>query len=551
MSRLMRRLWAGGLSLGLMATAAPAGEVTWRPAGDGQREVIASTTAAGRTPAAALGRPIAVAPADPLLRPASFSAPVVRGNIDDAPKELPVGPPEPGKKVVVKASNEALPPPRLVPHPPGGPVPDPSPDGCVPCPPVCCEPCPPVRCRPWRRLFCGRCETECPEPCCDEGLFGEDGCCGQASQNRFWLSGEYLMWWVRGNNLPALVTMGSFADNFPGALGQPRTVTLFGGGYVDDDTRHGARFRTGWWFNDEHTCGLEGSFFFLGQRGVNFAAGSPGDPALFRPFFNPGVLVQPDGTTTPIPPTEDAQFVSVPPGAIPTIPGGVSGTVSVSLTSRLWGGDVNLRKNLWCGLAGPLDCLLGFRYLGLDEKLSVTENLATNGAPFFGFSVTDSFQTKNRFYGGQIGLDKEFRFGRWFLDVRTLVGLGNMHQVVNIQGTTVINDPSVGLPMVAQGGLLAQRTNIGRYDRNRFAVIPEVGLNLGYQVTDWLRLYAGYNFLYVSNVVRPGQQIDRAVNPTLLPGSGVALSGPARPLFRFEDTDFWAHGVNFGMEFRY
>jgi hypothetical protein len=27
--------------------------------------------------------------------------------------------------------------------------------------------------------------------------------------------------------------------------------------------------------------------------------------------------------------------------------------------------------------------------------------------------------------------------------------------------------------------------------------------------------------------------------------------GPARPAFGFRETDFWAHGVNFGLEFKY
>ncbi len=32
-------------------------------------------------------------------------------------------------------------------------------------------------------------------------------------------------------------------------------------------------------------------------------------------------------------------------------------------------------------------------------------------------------------------------------------------------------------------GLLAQRTNIGTYDRDQFTMVPEFGLTLGYQLT--------------------------------------------------------------------
>src|SRR5204862_492234 len=83
----------------------------------------------------------------------------------------------------------------------------------------------------------------------------------------------------------------------------------------------------------------------------------------------------------------------------------------------------------------------------------------------------------------------------------------------------------------AQGGLLALPSNIGRYSRDRFAVLPEASINLGYQVTPWLRATAGYTFLYCSNVVRPGDQVNLAVNPTQLPSNltAPAPSGPAHP----------------------
>jgi hypothetical protein len=76
-------------------------------------------------------------------------------------------------------------------------------------------------------------------------------------------------------------------------------------------------------------------------------------------------------------------------------------------------------------------------------------------------------------------------------------------------------------------------------------------MTLGYQVTDWLRLTAGYNFLYWNTVARPGEQIDRQVNRTFQPFSPVAATGPQRPAFAFSGSDFYAHGLTLGMEFRY
>jgi hypothetical protein len=83
--------------------------------------------------------------------------------------------------------------------------------------------------------------------------------------------------------------------------------------------------------------------------------------------------------------------------------------------------------------------------------------------------------------------------------------------------------------------------------------VPEGGVTLGYQVTSHLRVTLGYTFLYTSNVVRPGNLIDRGVNPSqvnALLGQG-AFAGPVRPAFPGGDSDFWVQGLNFGMEFRY
>jgi hypothetical protein len=106
----------------------------------------------------------------------------------------------------------------------------------------------------------------------------------------------------------------------------------------------------------------------------------------------------------------------------------------------------------------------------------------------------------------------------------------------------------------AVGGLLALPTNIGHFSRDRFSVVPEIGVNLGYQLTDHLRAYVGYNFLYWTNVVRPGAQIDRVLDVTLIPNfpvPGAVPTGQNRPMVPFKENDFWAQGINFGLEFRW
>lgn len=95
------------------------------------------------------------------------------------------------------------------------------------------------------------------------------------------------------------------------------------------------------------------------------------------------------------------------------------------------------------------------------------------------------------------------------------------------------------------GGLYSQPTNLGSHRRGEFAVVPEIGVKLGYQLTDHVALTFGYSFVDLSNVLRPGDQIDRSIN--FVPPA----TGTTHPAFAFHGSDYWAQGINFGVAFRY
>jgi hypothetical protein len=60
-------------------------------------------------------------------------------------------------------------------------------------------------------------------------------------------------------------------------------------------------------------------------------------------------------------------------------------------------------------------------------------------------------------------------------------------------------------------------------------------------------------------VVRPGNQVDLAVNVTQVPAHPAfapvpafgSLTGPLHPLLPFADSDFWVHGISIGVEVRF
>jgi hypothetical protein len=348
----------------------------------------------------------------------------------------------------------------------------------------------------------------------------------------FYASAEYLLWWTKNSGLPALVTTSppGTPREMAGVLGAPGTVVLFGGSGADNEERSGGRFTIGWWCDDCRTIGLESSFLFLGERSSQFQASSPGIPILARPFFD--VLAG----------QEASQLVA--------FPGIVGGRVAVTSSSSLWGAELNARTAWWRGCWWHVDGLLGFRYFGLDEDLRVGENLITSSLSRI--DVLDHFGTHNNFYGGQLGFEVGFKLNRWSLDLLGKAALGNTHEIININGSTSFSVP--GTPTSLQpGGLLAQPTNSGHFTRDHFAVLPEAGVKLGYQVTNHVHLFVGYSFVYLSDVARPGGAVDRGINVSQLPsqfGPGT-LAGPARPALTTKGTDFWAQGINFGLEFRY
>jgi hypothetical protein len=348
----------------------------------------------------------------------------------------------------------------------------------------------------------------------------------------FWFSGEYLLWWTRNNSLPSLLTTGSPADALPGALGQPRTQVLFGGD-EDSGTHSGGRFQVGYWFS--RCLGVDASFFFLGGRSVSFDEPSSGTPLLARPFFDP---------------------LSNRDEALPIAIGNNAGEFSAQLRERLWGFDTNLRWALVRAPCMQVCVLAGFRNLDLTESLETVTALEIPShkrtEPSFEVTSGDRFQTRNFFYGGQVGADVAFFYGRLSLDAVAKVALGATHEVVNIDGGSEVVS-SHGLDQTFGLGGLALPSNQGHFDRDIFTVVPEGAVTLGYQVTRRLRATVGYTFLYTSRAVRPGDAIDTTVNPTqMLAGFGRGvMTGPARPSFPGTDSDFWAQGLSFGLQYRY
>jgi hypothetical protein len=563
----MRRFLAGslGVSFGLWAGVAGAGDAP-APAANQQTPPVRAVLG---TPVAILGRPVPLPVSSPgdaskipvvdrQVTPASFTPPpmawntVVRGQEPDTSMPLPIGPstdaqsPTTAKKQQGRAAKETPELLQQMPTPAETSAPFPGAPGVVPFqgPPGAA----PFQGHPGAGPVAGVPGTVTPDEC-EGGAFAGDNCCGPFGcrpfwgcactdvNNFMWFEGDYLLWWIKGNKTPPLVTTSPAGTpvSSAGVLGAPGTQVLFGGGNPDMGEFSGGRFTLGFWLDPNHCFAIDSTTFFLGSRSTSFSVGSDGSTILARPFTSVVTAILP-GVFVPTSPFQASELVS--------FPGLLAGNVGVRQTSQLWGTDLNFRANLWNGCRWRVDGLLGARLFGLDENLTVTENLTalSNGQTF---TVVDSFSTHNFFAGGQLGLDVGWHVGCWSIDLLGKVALGNMHEAVTINGYTTLGS-SGPLP----GGLLTAPTNIGHFSRDQFAVLPEACLKLGYQITPRIKAFVGYNFLYASNVIRPGNVIDTTVNVSQLPG-GPGLIGQARPSILYHGSDFWAQGISIGLEFKF
>jgi len=405
-----------------------------------------------------------------------------------------------------------------------------------------------------------------------EGIYGEP-CFGTVG-SRCWIRGDYMLWWTKGMDLPPLVTTSPIGAP-PGVLGEETTGVLFGG-TVNDGMESEFRGRIGYWLDPCHTAALEAEYLGVNPRSARYLAVSGGDPILARPFYD---------VVRDIP---SSQIIALPGTAVGTIqvraderfntagfwyrrnlcrtqPGCVVGC-GESVCSTGCGEEACFEEIVGCGPsrgsgcapagacgAHRIDLLLGYRYYGQSSTLGINESVvsvAQGGQVAVGtmFDIRDTFRATNDFHGFEIGLESRHTRGPWSLDLSGKVALGNNHETVTIDGSTVITVPGQ-TPAVHDGGLLALPTNMGSYSRNHTVLIPQLGAELGYQWSCNLRAYVGYTLIYWDDAVLAASQIDTGINPSQLPPG--TLVGPARPAFTLQETSYWAQGINLGLEYHY
>src|SRR5262249_30744122 len=140
---------------------------------------------------------------------------------------------------------------------------------------------------------------------------------GRASANAqsetfgLWISAEALLWWIKGGDVPPLVTAGG-----NGVIGSPGTQVLLDDLNFVNNFRQGGRFALGYRFDSNPAVSVEASGFFLAGADADVRFASSG-PILGRPYI--------DVTT------------GKPAVTLIASPGIALGSVTIEARTSLWG----------------------------------------------------------------------------------------------------------------------------------------------------------------------------------------------------------------------
>ena len=340
-----------------------------------------------------------------------------------------------------------------------------------------------------------------------------------------WTTLEYLIWYPQGQPVPPLVT----ASRGVPVLGSPATAVLIGGSREESQAVSGARFTKGFALNSAGTAAVAVSYFFLGTRTDRVTVESPDARGrnLGRPFI------------------DAADFR---PGVLPLAGPGFAGAATLLTNVRVTGWEVNALGNLVNGPTTRIHALAGYRYFQVAEGLRFEQRVFDAGGLAAG--VADQFDARNAFHGGQLGLVAECDFGRLDLELTGKVAIGRTNSTVRTSGGTVTRNAN-GIVDAYGAGVFALASNSGSAEEGHFAVLPEAGVKLGYRIRDRGRLFLGYNFIYLSDAARPGDQIDPVLDLAQVPLNGRGVTPGDRPGPQFNRGDFWVQGLLLGLEYRY
>jgi hypothetical protein len=362
---------------------------------------------------------------------------------------------------------------------------------------------------------------------------------------RFWIEAEGGIYDL-SKNVPILAapvapaaTGPNLVPTAPGFIGLVTTSTVQSPPITGSPATfgEGGSYRMGYWLDPERTMAVEGSAFFV--QGISKFAASPTATVI--------------KTSTSINTTPDV-FVGLFDDTT------TNALTSAAISDQLYGADANFRMRAprFANLSN-FDVMVGARYVALDEKLTADlfSRLSRTFQPALGLpppvdftdfsSGTGSFRIRNDFIGPQVGFNAEQHWGPYWVASENKLAAGAMIEHVSVSTLGVSSTTPkttltlAGIPLaVTTGGAPVAGTASPSFDlfaqsgrsKTTFAIVPSGSIKFGYDVIpDMLSLTLAYNYLYMNNVGRVGDQITSPSN--------------------ISQSSFFAQGITFGAKTKF
>ena len=256
---------------------------------------------------------------------------------------------------------------------------------------------------------------------------------------------------------------------------------IMGGNDVDLGVRQGGRFTLGRWFDPQQTVGFEGNYFFLGSASDSqsaIALGGPAASTLMLPFFDV------TGALTGGTPGQGAVAGSGPHlqcsrrtersvhhARQPLRSKRIAGGLRLRCVQRDQVGTLPVRYAVWLPLVEPRR-KAGFHdhqrngQLGPGTRRVQRERLVRDEQQLLRWAARAASRIRSRRRFGRLAR-------RILLSRPFLLGLGDTAERININGASQTNIGTHTTVVNYAGGVFAQPSNMGNYDANHFAVVPE------------------------------------------------------------------------------
>jgi hypothetical protein len=303
---------------------------------------------------------------------------------------------------------------------------------------------------------------------------------------------ELLMMWRVGDGLPVLATTSTAATG-TGAIGVATTRNLFGGERVLDELTAGGRVTIGTWLDANQCRSLVFRGWGAEQDTYTFSSDEDRNSVIARPFFNVT-----DGVTA----AQSSQIIAAPNSR--------DGSINIDGSSDVFGADVSLRQRWGSGLGGVIDILYGYQYMNVQEDLSISTSSRVTDTTSALFrtviDVNDTFDAKNEFHGGQLGLAARYRERCWSFNGTIKAAGGALKRTAVRTGRD--RRSLDGVTNVVNTGLLVRSTNSGTLSDNTFGWVPELDATLGWRWTRNLDVTFGYHAIALTDALQVSGMID-------------------------------------------